>query len=362
MPSPSGAPGGTQPFGWVSTRVSGRDFIAAVASGLDVVCRMGLATRYGPNSTGWLLTPLYGYFGAAGAAASILRLGAEGTLMALGIAYSQAAGNNQCIIDGSLTKRLQAGFAASGGVTAALLAQRGLTGPRNTMQGKWGLYNVYQRGEWFPEALTADLGSRFEVVNLSFKPYPCCRYNHTAIDAALQLREEGLRPGDVEEITVHVGTDGYNAVCSPVESKRRPETIVTAQFSIPYTVATALITGGVSIGDFTEEAICRPAVISIAGKVNCVVDPEIDAVDARSISPARMRVPTRSGETRFSSVDIPKGSAANPLTIEDLSQKFGFCARQAAKPLDEATIRKAVDLIANLEEVDDVSRIMDLLG
>ncbi|MFH1486358.1 MAG: MmgE/PrpD family protein, partial [Chloroflexota bacterium] len=98
-------------------RVNGRDFITAVTLGIDVICRLGLANKEGPAEPGgWILTPLYGYFGAAIAAGKLLGLDEVGLINAMGIAYSQTAGNHRCIDDGALTKRMQAGFAAKGGV------------------------------------------------------------------------------------------------------------------------------------------------------------------------------------------------------------------------------------------------------
>ena len=98
-------------------------------------------------------------------------------LNALGIAYGQAAGNLQSIVERVLTKSLDIGNAARGGVFSALAAQRGITGPHNALEGEMGLFRVYHRGNYDPKPLTDELGERFEVANLSFKPYPCCRLN-----------------------------------------------------------------------------------------------------------------------------------------------------------------------------------------
>lgn len=120
-------------------KVTGKEIITAIALGIDIHCRLGLATKHSVGlSIGWMLTPLYGYFGAATAASKLLRLDEEGVLNSWGIAYSQAAGNTEMIVDGGLTKRLQAGLAASGGITSALLARGGITGARHSfLRKRW---------------------------------------------------------------------------------------------------------------------------------------------------------------------------------------------------------------------------------
>ena len=164
--------------------VSGKEFINAVTLGIEIHCRLGLATKLW---IGWMLTPLYGCFGAAAAVGKLLGLGEEGLVNTWGITYSQAAGNTETIVSGGLTKRLQAGFAANSGVVAGLLARKGITGAENSFEGKAGIFNLYQRGEYEAGALTEALGKTFEVTNLSFKPYPCCRFNHSSIAAALEI-------------------------------------------------------------------------------------------------------------------------------------------------------------------------------
>ncbi|MBI5968026.1 MAG: MmgE/PrpD family protein [Deltaproteobacteria bacterium] len=340
-------------------KVSGRDFLCAVVLGIEMVCRMGMATKFGPNTTGWMLTPLYGYFGAAAAAGKILGLDAERMHHCLGIAYSQAAGNVQCVLDGALTKRFQAGFAAQGGTLAALLAQKGVTGAKEIIQGRFGLYNVYQRGDLILEALIDSLGKNFAVENLSFKPYPCCRFIHSTIDAAKELFQR--RPGlskDIQEITISVNQQAYNAVCHPLTIKSEPRTIVDAQFSIPYATAVALIKGRVTLDDFAEKAIRNPGVIALAKKVCPRVDEEIEKMSSREISPAILEVKTERGGSYSQRIDIPKGHPRNPLSDEELAAKFRDCSRHAARPLPEENLNRLIDMIYSLEKLDDLTQLI----
>src|SRR5690348_6513852 len=171
--------------GGVRGGVSGRDVLLAVALGLDVSCRIALACT---TDRGWHRTAAIGVFGAAAAAGKLLGLTPEQMLAAFGIAYSHAAGNRQCILDGALTKRLQAGQAANAGVFSAVLAQTGFTGARNVFNGRFGFLELYQPNGSDASVLLRDLGTAFRGEELSYKPYPCGRPLHAAIDTALAAR------------------------------------------------------------------------------------------------------------------------------------------------------------------------------
>ncbi|MFC1967363.1 MmgE/PrpD family protein [Chloroflexota bacterium] len=342
-------------------KVSGKTIITAVALGIDMMCRMGLATDNPPWTSGWLLTPTYGYFGATAAASKILGLGESQIVNAFGIAYAQTAGNQQVNMDGesALTKRMQAGFAAKGGVMSAVLAQKGLTGAQKSLEGRFGLFNLYQRGEYNPEVLTEGLGSQYEIVNLSFKPYPCCRDNHTYIDAALQLmRDYAITPEDIAEITLIVNEEPH-FLCHPIEAMRRPGGVVQAQFSLPYTVALAVRHGNVVLEDFTPQAIKDEKVLEITQKVNAKYDPTIPT---RIVAPAVVEMRLKDGRKLISDrVDHAKGHPQNPMSMDDITEKFRNCASHAAIFLPEEKVDKAIDSIKNLEEVTDMGEITGLL-
>lgn len=341
--------------------VNGKAFITAVALGADLMCRMGLATKMPIHEGGFLFTPLYGYFGTAAAAGKILGLDEGQMVNAFGIAYSQAAGNVQVNIDdeSAMTKRLQVGFASRGGVMSALLSQKGLTGAQNSMEGRFGLFNLYQRGEYERSILMKGLGQDFEIANLSFKPYACCRLCHAHIDAALQLRSKyGIKPEDIEEVIVHVNSEP-NALCHPLDLRRRPLEVVHAQFSIPYTVAVALVYGKVTIKDFTTPALKDEAVLHISQKVTPKYDPTLSK---REVPPSTVEIVMKDGKRLTSkSVVFAKGHPQNPLTFNELVEKFRDCVSHSAKPLPKDNIERAIDLCDHLEDVGDVSQIVRLL-
>jgi len=163
-------------------RVGGADFIVAVAAGLETICRLGVATRIGIIESGFIYTPLFGHFAATVAAGRALGLDVTQMINALGIAYSQVAGNHQVTRDGALTKRMQPGFAAQSALLSVQLARRGVRGAQATFEGVDGFLRVYLRDRCDRDVLRDRLGEHYEFAQLSYKPYPCCRFNHTAIE------------------------------------------------------------------------------------------------------------------------------------------------------------------------------------
>ena len=338
--------------------VSGKELINAVTLGIEVHCRLGLATRLW---IGWMLTPLYGYFGAAAAAGKLLGLDEEGLVNTWGIAYSQAAGNTEMIVSGGLTKRLQAGFAASSGVLAGLLAAKGITGAMSSFEGKSGIFNLYQRGEYEAGALTEALGERYEVLNLSYKPYPCCRFNHSSIAAALQIAHEyDVKPEQVEEIRVGVSSAGFINNCEPIEIKRKPRNLVDAQFSTPYAIACALARRRASVNEFRDESISDPLVLEVASRIYPFVDPQIESEAGREIAPARLEVRMKTGEVYSAEVQFPKGHPQNPMTDEEFESKFQSCVLLAGGITPHGNVERLMELLNNLEQVKDIREVTGL--
>jgi 2-methylcitrate dehydratase PrpD len=333
--------------------VTGRELLLAVTLGLDVSCRLALAAT---AERGWHRTSAIGIFGATAAAGKLLRLDAEQMPHALGIAYSQAAGNRQCILDGALTKRLQAGQAASAAVLSALLAQEGLTGTRHTFAGQFGFFPLYQPDGYDLTAITDGLGTDFRGTEISFKPYPCGRNNHAIIDAALRLHDELDLSGvhddaAIAEVTVTTNSRTHDREFGP-NAVRRPTQVVEAQFSAPFLIATALVRGQVGIGDVSR--VDHPAVLALADRMQAHVDPEA--------SPGWSRLMVRLADGRVATVEttLPSGSPANPLSDAQLEAKFRDCAAHAARPLPGETIDRALDLLRHLDEAADATALVRL--
>jgi 2-methylcitrate dehydratase PrpD len=358
--------------------VSGKEFITAVALGVDMICRLALATWIGYDpatpetkqipfqaervKNGWHFTTLMGYFATAGAAGKLLSLDEERLVSAFGIAYHQCSGNHQGRDDGTHTKRLGPGFSARAGVASAMMAAKGITGPRNCLEGHMGLYKMYfQNGGYDRATLVDDLGSRFEGVNVSIKPYPCCRGIHTNIDATLGLIEaHGIKPEDVKAIRVFVDGGGYQMLSMPLEVKTRPRTPVDAQFSIPWGVATALARGEVGIEHFTESAITSRDILDVAGRIEVVLDHSLDSSD--KTPSGKVEVELKNGQLFANRVDYPLGSPERPMTFDDCARKFRSCASYPADRLSSGQVERVIELIGRLEELQDVGEVMSALA
>ncbi len=324
---------------------TGADLIAGVVAGLELISRLGMATTVGIIESGYMYTSLFGHFAATSAAARVLRLDTGQMRNALGIAYSQAAGNHQVTRDAALTKRVQPGFAAKTGLISTAMSRIGIRGAQQTFEGIDGLFRTYFHNRYDPARLRKGLGTTFDFVDLSYKPYPCCRFNHTAIDAALALRARIGDPSAIRAIRVGVNNQAYEAVCTPPDIRRAPRTVVQAQFSIPYTVAAALVTGGVGLNDLSVPALSRPEILALAARIECRVDDEIEATWGRSISPAHVEVETENG-TFSHRVDYPRDHVRNRMTRADFEAKMAGClaASDLDWPVDTVTqFRATVD-------------------
>jgi 2-methylcitrate dehydratase PrpD len=342
--------------------LTGREFIASVALGTDFICRLGLAARPGENihQYGWHLTTLFGYMTAGAVAARLLGLGEDGISNAIGIGYHQSSGNGQCVKDGALTKRMGPGMAVRGGIASALMAKRGITGARNTLEGRSGMYQVYHGGSYSRDVLVGELGTRFEGVNVSIKPYPCCRGVHPFIDAGLALAaKHDIRPGDIEGILIECGEGTNFLLATPFETKARPKTYVDAQFSIIWGVATALARRRATLDDFTEEAIKSSDILGLTAKTAVRVDPALNRGDV-GIEPARVSITTTEGAVFTEQVDLPAGTPSRPLSFADIERKFEDCLAHAGQPIPPADARRLVDAVARLEGLEDVRDLTTL--
>jgi len=346
--------------------VTGKEFITAVTLAVDLGCRMCLVLKAPPGTKEqltwqtWHYTSLFGYFMSAAAAARLLRLDEEKTLHALGLAYHQAAGNLQSGREGAQTKRLGPGFACRGGIAAALMAQRGNTGAKNFIEGEVGFYNLYHPQSSYCDLtrLTHNLGRQFENEDISLKPYPCGVYNHTAIDAALAITtKQDIKPDDIAEITIFTG-EGSLFLCKPLETKRHPKNEVDTQFSIPWSVATAIVKRRASVRDYTDEAAHDPIVHALTDKINVTIDP---ALTGGSIEPSRVKIKMSDGREFIYQVDIPLGTPQNPFSPADVRRKLRDCNAVSVKVLPEERLDRLTDAIGKLTELEDVGHVMRLL-
>lgn len=313
------------------------DLIAAVTIGYDLGRRMLEASGGydAHNNAGWHSTGTCGVFGAAAAVARLLACDEVITRNALGIAGSFASGTWAFMSDGAMTKRLHPGHAAASGVLAVLLARSGMTGPAAIFDAPWGGFLPTYAGEKADcSALTIGLGKDWRIHRSSIKPYASCRGTHAAVEAMLRLRAEGASVRNVSAIRVNVHPTIVR-MCGATSVA----TLLDAQMSLPYAVAVALVRGGADLPMFSETVRRDPAVIEQAGRVEV-----IESAEPMTNVAAELVLEFTDGAQRRLRIDVPAGSAANPLPDDSVIAKYRSLASpiigaEQAAALEDAVLR-----------------------
>jgi len=327
----------------------GRTVLHAAVAGYEVAARLAMAL--GPAShyrRGFHPTGTCGAFGAAAAAGLVLGLDAPRLAAALGIAGSQAAGSMEFLANGAWTKRLHPGWAALAGLHAATLAGAGFRAPTTILEGRSGFLHAYSDGA-DPAALEGS--GNYELLQTSVKPHACCRYMQGPIDGALALRaSHHVDPPDVERIEVGMLAAGHPIVCEPLDAKRRPASVVDAQFSLPFGIAVALVCGSASPAEFAPPRLADPTVLRLAACVVGVRDSRLDAVFPREW-PSWIRITLRDGRVHEAAVPRPRGDAGNFPTPAELDAKFRTLAARALPDVAVARLAAAVEAFGEAPSV-----------
>jgi 2-methylcitrate dehydratase PrpD len=304
------------------TEASGKEFIAAVVAGFEAAARLAMAVKPKEHyNRGFHPTATCGTFGVAVSTAKLLGLDEGQLLSALGIAGSQAAGSMEFLTDGAWTKRLHPGWAAFSGIHAALLAREGFVGPATIIEGKDGFLKAYSLHP-DPGKITDGLGADFQILQTAVKPHACCRYTQAPIDAVLAAaREHDLQPHQVERVTIGMLETGIPVICEPAERKRHPLSVVDAQFSLPFGVAVALAKRRAGLEEFTLPMLHDSQVQELMPKVSYVRDPELEKNYPKEW-PAWAQVFLKDGREVSAQVRFPKGDPENPLSWDELSEKY----------------------------------------
>ena len=261
---------------------------------------------------------------------------------------------------GGTVKRLHCGWAARAGITAAQLAVRGFTGPPTAIEGRFGLFQAFLGDQANPEAVTHELGHTWEAAGVFFKPYPANHFTHTGIDAAIGLRERGVRPDDIAHAVLAVAPPTVRTIGEPLDQKRNPDTGYQAQFSGPYTVAAGLfgpISGGslgVGLADFTDALARDPARRALMARVEVVGEPEFTDIYPFHF-PSRLTVRTTGGDTLTEEVLVNRGSPARPLSAQELAAKYGD---NVAGLVDDAVARQMHETLADLDRAASTAKLL----
>lgn len=333
---------------------AGADVLAAIVAGYEVTCRIALSLPASAHyARGFHPTATCGAFGAAAAAGRVLGLPASDIESALGIALSTAAGSLQFPANGASTKCLQVGWAAMSGLSAAILASEGFKGAADALEGQFGFLSSHAPDP-APERAVRDLGRVFELMATAVKPYPSCRYGHAGIDAALALRaEHDLRPEEIEHVTYGLSQAGLRLIGAPADRVANPQSVVDGQFSAPFVLACALVTGAMDWDSY--RLLNDPAIRALLPKIVCEHDDAIEAELSRNMS-GTLTIIAR-GQRFSRTVIAPKGEPDNPLSEADLRAKF---AGLADCVLGADRSARLADAVLAIDSTADIASLMRL--
>jgi 2-methylcitrate dehydratase PrpD len=328
---------------------SGADFLEAFLTGFEVECKVAEAIDPDHYVRGFHSTGTAGTFGAMACAARLLKLDAEATAHAVGIAAGTAAGIR--VNFGTMTKPLHAGRAAENGVFAATLAARGFTSGDDALDGQWGYFQVLGGGAE-PDRLVGVLGRPYAIINpgVSVKPYPCGSLSHPSMDAMLKLvTDHDVKPEQIKAVRLRAGTN----ILEPLRYKTA-KTELEAKFCVPFLLGVIALRRKAGIAEFQDEFIASEPMQRMMERVTTVFDPQIEARGFDKIRSV-VEVDLQDGRTLVQPSDERyRGAPDWPFTRAELHDRFADCA---APVLASGRIRRALEQI---EAVDTLKSIREL--
>jgi 2-methylcitrate dehydratase PrpD len=328
--------------------IDGTRFIKAVVLGYEVASRIG-AAGLGAMIRGFHPGPIFGPFGVAVAIGDMLGFNEDRLLQTLAIAGSHSSGLMEYSLTGGTVNRLHSGIAACNGIRAALLAERGFTGPATVLEGERGFLRAFSDGPSLDE-INKELGKTFRVLLIELKTHCCCGSSSAIFDAVAKMKDkQGIRYDEIEKIVAYVSPATFKLTGSIIE----PPDITSAQFSGRFGTALALVKGGNSFKEYTAENLKDPDVLALAKKTEFVVDDALWKQPGTN-NPAKVTIQAKNGTVHTWVVLAAKGSIQNPMTTEEVHDKFRkFASGVLSSGKTEAIIRTVsrLDSIRNIREL-----------
>ncbi len=335
------------------TGASGRELMSAIVAGYEVMARVGMATNaLGVINRGFHPTATFGVFGAAAAAGKLYGLDAMGIAQAWGIALSMSSGACQFAYEpkGTMVKRMHAGIPAHNGVIAAQLARLGLAAPVQALEGGYGFFKLFGVDP-DPSLLSKPKDAPLEIHNISLKPYSCCRKFHSLIDALEQATDGfSVDIGEIDSITVRAPNTAIGS-----HMMRRPDSVMAAQYSMPYIVGATLAYGPQRYDAYGSDHHDDQKILSIVDRIEAVSDPELDRM-----VPAKMAtgvdLTLRDGATRQATVLDSLGTPVRPMSTGDVTAK----GHALTDPLG-VDYERIVSAVEGLESSNTIADFADAL-
>lgn len=321
------------------TPVSGADFLNAYVLGYEVACRVGLAVYPWHYARGWHITGTAGIFGATAAAGKLLGLDEKHMVWALGIGSTQSAGLRGMF--GSMCKNLHIGRAAQNGLSSALLARKGFTSSNRSLEAPRGFAHVLGEKPDL-DAITDGLGTRFEILQNTYKPYPCGVVIHPIIEGCIRLASSHpFAATSIQRIKLRC-----NPLVIELTGKEKPASTLEAKLSVYHSAAAALLARRMTEREYSPSTISNPDVLALREKVLVTVDEEIREDETH------VALELSGGETLSCHVDHVIGSIGNPMSDQDIEQKF----RGLTEPLlPKGCVDQLIDTCANITKIDNAA-------
>lgn len=326
--------------------VDGTEALVGFVAGMECVVRIGMAAPGGLHARGFHATGVCGALGAAIAAGKIMGLTQQQLVNAVGIAGSMGSGIFEYLKDGSWVKPLHPGWAAHAGITAAMLAEAGFDGPSTVLEGPHGVLRTHADPPFHMERLTEGLGTVWQTLNALIKPFPCGHIMHPFITATLDLRDsEQIGVDGVEAVVCTIDKWAVPIVCEPADSKAAPETAYHSKFSLPFTIASALVDGRVDVDTYTDARVRDEEVLRLAA---CVGYEAKDGWDADEVL---ARVDLRTVDGRH----LSRTQAQAQMADEEIVEKFRSLTR---KVLGDDGVDRVLRGVLKLEHAGSVTELL----
>ena len=334
--------------------MSGRDFLTAAVAGYEIGPRVGMCMGQEHIGQGWHSGATLGVFSAAAGAAAGLKLSADQTVHALGIAGTQSAGLMAAQY-GAMVKRMHAGRSSQSGLYGALLASKGFTGIEAVFESPYGGFcSTFSRStdRFNLDELTAGLGERFETLRISLKMYSCVGSNHTTLDSirTIQARHP-FGADDLDRIVVY----GSQVTVDHCGWKYVPNGLTGAQLNLPYCVATLLLEGDVFVNQFTDDTLDDPRRIVLADKIEVLHDPAITARGSAFRHAVKVEVYLKDGTKLEEQRDAPRAFASD----QEIVNKFRGLASHRLPP---AQMERVIEMVLGLDTLPDVGPMIRSLS
>jgi 2-methylcitrate dehydratase PrpD len=297
-------------------RFSGRDFLTALVLGYEIGTRIGIACKLRmsmhPHGT-------WGTVGAAVAVGKLMGYGEKEMREIINVSSSLGlATSRRTMLEGGTVRNVYAGVSNYMGILAHDLVQSGFTGEADGLKTVFG---SVVSDAFSPEAMVADLGTRYEIARNYFKRHACCRYNHGTLDALGEIvAKRALKAEEIARVDVKT----YSLAAQLCD--QNPQNMLAGKFSVPFAVATAIVHGSTGVESFRSQVIDDPAVKDLALRVFVTEDPKLTAMMPK-FRPSRVKVQLKDGSALEAEALTNKGDTEDPYSGEELQAKYFDLAR-----------------------------------